>query len=50
MAPKEAASSRGERTLETPSLSDAVVSLKGYQIADERIRLACSTRRRLPRQ
>ena len=42
--PTEAASSSGEETLEPPFLGDAVMSLIGYQIADEKIRLACSTR------
>ena len=30
--------------MSTPSLGDAVMSLTGYQIADEKIRLACSRR------
>ena len=39
-APEEAASSSGDRTTETPFLGDASISL----VADEKIRLACSTR------
>ena len=30
--------------METPSFGDAVISLTGYQIDDEKIRQACSTR------
>ena len=40
----EAASSSGEETMEIPSLGNAVMSLTGYQTADENVRLACSTR------